>query len=47
MSSTIEYVCQKYVLTYCLHDKSKSIVHVDMSLAGLRRSLRNSKFVEE
>ena len=29
MSSTIEYVCQKYVLTYCLRDKSISIVHVD------------------
>nr|XP_047124902.1 uncharacterized protein LOC124807238 isoform X2 [Hydra vulgaris] len=29
MSSTIEYVCQKYVLTYRKHDKSISIVHVD------------------
>ncbi|XP_065668454.1 uncharacterized protein LOC136088524 [Hydra vulgaris] len=29
MSSTLDYVCQKYVLTYGLHDKSISIVHVD------------------
>ncbi|XP_065643854.1 uncharacterized protein LOC136075241 isoform X2 [Hydra vulgaris] len=29
MSSTLDYACQKYVLTYGLHDKSISIVHVD------------------